>query len=174
MAPRDLENRVEVARMPVQVHGQERAHDAARGAMHDVARLDQALAREEVGRLLRVEPPRDLFRVEEDGLGAAIGDGVARRHEGEGGHEHEIARLDPRGEERHVKRGRAVDGGHGVGHAHVRRHLALEATHEGPGRGHPVGVEAFLDVLPLVAGEVGNGIGNGAPGPGHRDLASAS
>ncbi len=52
-----LEDGVDVHGMAVEVHGQHGAHDTARRAVDDPPLLDRALAREEVGQLVRVEPP---------------------------------------------------------------------------------------------------------------------
>ena len=56
-------------------------------------------------RSVRVEPPGLLLDVEEDGLGAGVGDGERGRAEGEGGDDHVVAGLDAQPQEAEVERG---------------------------------------------------------------------
>ena len=99
---------------------------------------------------------------------SAVGHGIGGGDEGERGHQHLVVRPDTRREQRDVKGGRTVHGGHGMVDADVGGNFQLEAAHEGPDRGHPVGVEAFLEVLPLVAGEMRHGVRNGPARLRHR------
>ena len=59
--------------------------------------------------------------------------------------------------QRHVQRGRAVDHGHGdTSRPLMRRQLRLEPIDESPHGGDESGVEALLQIGPLVAGKVGS------------------
>ena len=167
LARADLEQRIEVARVAVEVHRQHGAHAAPGDAVdHDAGRGPRTRASGSRRPVSAIEAPRDRLDIEEDRMGARSG----RSHSAvamkvSAGTSTSSSGPDTGRDQRHVQGRGAVDDGDRVGHADVGGRLALEALDEGPDRGHPVGVEALLDVLPLVAGEMRDGVGNLASAP---------
>ena len=88
----------------------------------------RARAVEDRPRGLRIESPGLLLDVEEDGLGAGVGDGEGGRAEGEGGDDHVVAGLDAQPQQAEVDRGGSGGQRQGV---------------RGPGEGADVGLETI-------------------------------
>ena len=100
---------------------------------------------------LRVHLPIVGLRVDQHGPRAEIPNRIDRGDERQIGNEHFVIRLNADHAQGDVQGGGAVDRRHRPAAADIGRHRLLEAVDERPDRGDPVGVQAFLDVLPLVA-----------------------
>lgn len=101
----------------------------------------------------RIQPERLPAAVHEMRSGAAIGDRIGGRHEGQGRHEDFVARLHARQKQSDMQRGGAVHRGHRALDAAQRRKLGFETVDVGAHRRDPARVEAFLHIGPFGAGE---------------------
>ena len=81
----------------------------------------------------------------------AVGDGVCGGHEAQCGHKNLVARLYTGQLEGNMEGGRAINGRDNVIRSGHLRQPPFEFVDELTGRGHPAGIDAFLDVGRLVA-----------------------
>ena len=109
---------------------------------------------EELGHPLRVHLPVVRLRVDEHRPRAGVADRVGGRDEGERRDQHLVVRLDAGDEQRDVQRRGAVDGGHREARRRRARPAPLEPVDVRADRRDPAGVEAFLDVAPLVPADL--------------------
>ncbi len=151
-------NRVHVHRMSEHVDGQDRGDAAARRLVPQARRRLHAHCRSRKSRTpLRVHLPIVGLGVDQHGPRAEIPNRIDRGDERQIGNEHFVIRLNADHAQGDVQGGGAVDRRHRPAAADVGRHRLLEAVDERPDRGDPVGVQAFLDVFPLVAPDFGDG-----------------
>ena len=101
----------------------------------------------------RIDTERTRLTVDEVRDRATVADGIGGGDETEGGHEHFVVSPNADQLQRDVKRRRPVRDRDGTMGAGIRRQAFLEAIDEFTDRRHERGVEALLQVCPLVAGD---------------------
>ena len=96
-----------------------------------------------------IHVPRLALRVDEDGRGLFVHDGIDGRRERHVGAKHFIARLDAGELDAEVQRGRPAGQRDGVSAADLLRDLFFDRVDVRPDGGHPVGLERLLHVHEL-------------------------
>ena len=155
----------DVAGEAQQVDRDDRAHAPAGALVDATALLLAAFLGEETFRLIGIELPGPRLGVDEDGVGPAVAHGVGGRDEGEVGDDDLVAGFHSDRQQGDVERRGPVDGRDGMRDADIGGEGLLELGHEGPGRGDPARVQAFLDVAPLIAAQEGLGESQRGAGP---------
>ncbi len=110
-----------------------------------------------LGHQVRVDGPGGRVGVDQHRPGSDVGDDVGGGHEGLGGHEDVVARLDAEEQQPQVQGGGPAREGQGGGHVDPLRHVLLEAVHMGAEGGDPIGVEGVEQEPALLLADIGWG-----------------
>lgn len=160
------EDGIEVYGVSEDMDGHDGADAFAAGIVDDAALGGGAVFGEDADHFGGVHLPGVGLGVHEEGFGEAVGDRVDGGDEGFGADEDEIAGFDAADEEGDVEGGGAVHGAGGLLCAEHFGEFTFKFFDEGAGGGDPAGVEALFDVLPFVAGDIGDAEGDGREGGG--------
>ena len=150
-AARQFQNGVHVHRMAKDVNRLDRADSPSRLSIAQRTVAPVAALGQKVFDQAGVHLPVPRFGVDEDGPRIRVPDGIGRRDERQCRAEHFVIRLDAADFQCNVQGRRAVDRGDGVLRSHPFGDHLFKPIDVSPDRANPAGVDAILNVLPLVA-----------------------